>query len=279
MKKISLLFIWLAAWQVKAQQVGINTTTVNNSAVLQVESTTKGLLIPHLTTTARLAINTASPAPATSLMVYDTDTKTFWYFNSTVWVELKDSYSNGDIGVIAAFQGTVPAGWLALNGSSVTVAAYPGLAAKYTTWVSGANIVLPDYRGYFLRGNGANADGLATGSTPGAKQVQNTALPASGLSLGVDGDHTHTATFGADGDHTHNYTDANAGNAWHHSNGGSIASATRSWTDVTRTTDAAGAHFHTFTTAASGTHMHAFTGGDTETKPTNITITWAVKAR
>lgn len=272
-----LLIVVSPVW---AQQIGINTTTVHSSAVLQVESTTRGFLIPRLTTTARLAINTSTPAPATGLLVFDIDTNTFWYYNSTEWIELKDTYKNEDIGVIAAFHGTPPAGWLALNGSSVAASTYPGLASKQPGWVSGANIVLPDYRGYFLRGNGSNSDGLATGPAPGVKQGQATDRPSVAMVLSSAGGHTHTASFDTEPNHTHTYFDANAGNAWHPSTGGSIAGATRSWSNVNRTTGNSGAHTHNFNAVTGGAHTHSITGGgDAETKPSNITVTWAIKAR
>ncbi|WP_258540436.1 hypothetical protein [Parvicella tangerina] len=68
-----------------AQNVGINATGAipDNSAMLDVQSTDKGMLIPRMTTAQRTAIGT----PATGLEVYDTSTGTFWYYNGTVWVE------------------------------------------------------------------------------------------------------------------------------------------------------------------------------------------------
>ena len=280
MKQIISCLLFFSMIHGSAQQVGINTNAVHSSAVLEVKSTTQGFLLPRLSTSERLAINTTSPSPATSLLVFDTDTKTFWYFNASQWKELKDSYQNTDIGVIAAFHGTPPAGWLPLDGSSVTALTYPGLAAKYTAWVSGANIVLPDYRGYFLRGIGTNTDGTAGAATPGAKQTQSTALPAATMTAASAGGHVHTATFSTTGAHTHQYSDGGAGGNWHHSGTGTTAGATRNTADISRTTVSSGAHTHAFNTASAATHTHSIsTGGDTETKPSNITITWAVKAR
>lgn len=61
--------------------VGIGTTTINSSALLQVESTTKGILGPRLTTAQILAIST----PAEGLYVYNTDLKTLCFYNGTAW--------------------------------------------------------------------------------------------------------------------------------------------------------------------------------------------------
>jgi hypothetical protein len=60
-------------------QVGIGTTTPNASSVLDVSSTTKGMLTPRMTTGQRTAIAT----PADGLIVYDTDLKSFYHYNST----------------------------------------------------------------------------------------------------------------------------------------------------------------------------------------------------
>ncbi len=54
------------------------------SAMLQVQSTEKGILIPSMTTAQRTAIAN----PADGLLVYDTITKSFWFYKSTTWTEL-----------------------------------------------------------------------------------------------------------------------------------------------------------------------------------------------
>jgi trimeric autotransporter adhesin len=68
------------------QSLSINTdgSTAHNSAMLDIKSTSKGLLIPRLTTVQKLAIAT----PAEGLKVYDTNTKTFWFYNGTAWTEM-----------------------------------------------------------------------------------------------------------------------------------------------------------------------------------------------
>lgn len=70
----------------KAQNVGINNdnTTPASSAMLDVKSTNKGLLIPRMTTGERTAI----VAPANGLMVYDITTNTFWFYKNTAWSEV-----------------------------------------------------------------------------------------------------------------------------------------------------------------------------------------------
>jgi len=52
--------------------------------VLDLESTTEGALLPRMTTAQRMAIST----PSQSETVYDTETKSFWYWEDSQWNEL-----------------------------------------------------------------------------------------------------------------------------------------------------------------------------------------------
>ena len=72
----------------KAQNVAVNTTgsSADASAMLDVSSTTKGFLAPRMTTVQRTGIL----SPANGLLVFDTDTKTYWYFSST-WKEMTNA--------------------------------------------------------------------------------------------------------------------------------------------------------------------------------------------
>src|SRR5215831_4590287 len=61
---------------------GIGTTTPNASSLLEIKSTSKGLLISRMTQTQRNAI----ASPATGLLIYQTDhTQGFYYYNGTAW--------------------------------------------------------------------------------------------------------------------------------------------------------------------------------------------------
>ncbi len=70
-----------------AQNVGINTSYPDASAVLDVYSEKLGILIPRMNTPNRLAI----PQPARSLLVYDTDSSCFYYFDGQNWQSLHSS--------------------------------------------------------------------------------------------------------------------------------------------------------------------------------------------
>ncbi|MFH1160827.1 MAG: hypothetical protein V1733_07755 [bacterium] len=80
---ITLLFLGFTVLTVNAQ-VAINTTgnPPDNSAMLDVVSTTKGALIPRMTTTQRDAIS----SPATGLMVYVTTNNKYYYYNGSAWI-------------------------------------------------------------------------------------------------------------------------------------------------------------------------------------------------
>ncbi len=87
MKKYILLLLCIIILQTQLNaQIGISATNSppNASAMLDVSSTTKGLLPPRMTSAQRIAI----PTPADGLIVFDTDTKTLWNRQNGVWVNL-----------------------------------------------------------------------------------------------------------------------------------------------------------------------------------------------
>ncbi|MCB9182875.1 MAG: hypothetical protein H6591_03080 [Flavobacteriales bacterium] len=98
--QLLLLAILGAAIQIMAQgNVGINNPTPHASALLDLTSTSKGLLPPRMTTAERVAI----ASPATGLLVYDTTQGAFCFFNGSFWSPLTAG----------------PNGW-SLNGNSGT---------------------------------------------------------------------------------------------------------------------------------------------------------------
>jgi regulator of replication initiation timing len=81
-----ILFILFLILQEKTfAQMGINSTGTPpaNNAMLDISSTTKGLLIPRMTTTERLALT-----PTQGLTVYDITTNGYWYYDNSSWVNL-----------------------------------------------------------------------------------------------------------------------------------------------------------------------------------------------
>ena len=88
------LLLMLLQMRTLAQNVGINDdgSTPDNSAMLHVKSTSKGILIPRMTQTQREDIG----SPATGLMVFQTDgTKGFYYYETT-WKLVGSGYTETD---------------------------------------------------------------------------------------------------------------------------------------------------------------------------------------
>src|SRR5690606_6915987 len=85
MKSPIFTFVLLmCAFGLLAQGVGVGTETPDASAVLDIRSADKGVLVPRMSTPSRMAI----AMPADGLMVFDTSTHSFWYFRDTAWVDL-----------------------------------------------------------------------------------------------------------------------------------------------------------------------------------------------
>ena len=71
-----------------SQSVGIGTSTPNSSAILDVQSTNKGVLFPSLTQAQRNAIVN----PAIGLLIFQTDaTLGFYFYNGSSWVSISNS--------------------------------------------------------------------------------------------------------------------------------------------------------------------------------------------
>lgn len=117
-------------------QVGINAdnSTPDNSAMLDVKSATKGMLIPRMTFTERDAISN----PANGLLVFCTDNNNYysnkgtpstpnWVMVSTQWASngLKLYYNSGNIGLGT----TNPLNKIDIGGNAVIGSGYSGVSA------------------------------------------------------------------------------------------------------------------------------------------------------
>lgn len=120
--------------------VGIGTLTPAPSALLDVDASpanNKGVLIPRMTATQRLAIS----SPANSLLVFDTDSSCFFYWNSITssWKSLCNNNSGGT-GIIGNTGSTGVTG-IGLMGSTGTTgsigATGPGAGATGSSGPTG----------------------------------------------------------------------------------------------------------------------------------------------
>lgn len=99
MKKINLFFLlaflclptFLSA---QNGNVAINNdgAAPDDDAILDIQSTTKGVLIPRMTTTQRMTLGNNNPP--TSLLVFDVTTSSFWFYGTNGWAELASGTPN-----------------------------------------------------------------------------------------------------------------------------------------------------------------------------------------
>jgi hypothetical protein len=84
MKKSIIIICCLISWQLnKAQNVGIGTTNPAASAQLDVSSSTKGFLMPRMTTAQRDSI----VSPAVGLQVFNLDDQCIDLYDGTNWIK------------------------------------------------------------------------------------------------------------------------------------------------------------------------------------------------
>ena len=84
MKKVFLLILMIHGVFLSGfAQVGIGTTTPSSSAILDIKSSTKGLILPRTSTTTRQAMTGVK-----GLTVYDTTASQIFYHNGTSWLNL-----------------------------------------------------------------------------------------------------------------------------------------------------------------------------------------------
>jgi len=91
-----ILGIFSMPFCLKAQQVIVTDdgsyTAPANGAMLDVKSTTKGFMVPRMTTAQRNTLG--GTTPANGVVVYDTDLKSFWYWDTNTWYQLAASGIN-----------------------------------------------------------------------------------------------------------------------------------------------------------------------------------------
>lgn len=164
MKRLLYHIFILSALMANAQSVVIaeSESTPDASAILDVQSSAQGALMPRLTSEERDDI----VEPALGLIIFNTDRRCLEFYAGTEWASATLA------GTIRAFAGNqTPEGWLVCDGTAVSRAAYTDLfAALGTLWGDGdgsTTFQLPDLRGRFLRGldSGAGNDPDASSRT------------------------------------------------------------------------------------------------------------------
>jgi hypothetical protein len=84
------------AFNLSAQvSISNDNSAADNSAMLDIKSTNKGVLIPRMTIAQRIAIIN----PSNGLMVYQTDNVIgFYYYNGTIWQRISESTTSHYVG-------------------------------------------------------------------------------------------------------------------------------------------------------------------------------------
>jgi hypothetical protein len=122
MKKIILL-VSLKSFMFYSQ-VGIGTTSPDPSSVLDIQATSKGLLIPRINLTTNPVLN-----PQKSLLVWNTDTSVysegFYYFDGNIWTRLQNNNiwnTTGNMGTseVTDFLGNIDNKSLAIRTNNIT---------------------------------------------------------------------------------------------------------------------------------------------------------------
>lgn len=170
---VSVILITSCGYLSNAQSLAINSdgSTANSTAILDVKSTNKGVLIPRMTTAQRTAIAT----PATGLQVYDSDLNLLFYYNGSTWssVATGSNYwtaSGGNIynntGTNVGIGSTTPGDKLEVNGNirfsgAGTLLAAPSTSGSaYSLTVKAGDPYVP------VGGSGGSVNILATNNMP-----------------------------------------------------------------------------------------------------------------
>jgi hypothetical protein len=107
MKRFSILIIWLSIFGSKSfsqntfpstGSAGIGTTAPNSSSILEVKSTTKGMLIPRMTKTQRDAI----ASPSQGLLIYQTNSTPGLYYYDGGWSSVAPKNANKTLSNLTA---------------------------------------------------------------------------------------------------------------------------------------------------------------------------------
>ncbi|MCW5897900.1 MAG: hypothetical protein KIT10_01415 [Flavobacteriales bacterium] len=108
---IAIVLVLLSSGAAFGQNVGINTPTPHDKALLDMASSDKGVLVPRMTVAQRTAIFPAPDATAKGMLVYQTDGQEgFHYYDGAQWIFLDPAGTPASAGwALEGNTGTDPA--------------------------------------------------------------------------------------------------------------------------------------------------------------------------
>ncbi len=202
-----LLLTVFSGYQLAAQDgsVGVGTTTPDGSAILDVSSTSKGVLLPRMTMGQRDAI--ASPAPG--LIIYQTDNNPGFYYYLGGWQPLTSALASSanrslsNLSPTAINTDLLPAGNATTNLGSASlnwndVYFYGDVYYQGSRFLSnrGTNVFLglttgnPSVSGFFNTASGSNALSNISGgnwnTANGYESLRNTNIGFSNTGVGFE---------------------------------------------------------------------------------------------
>ena len=244
MKNLFLLTIILFGFNSSGlAQVGIGTPTPAPSAILDVNSTAQGVLLSRMTSTQRVAI----ASPAKGLMVFDTTTNSFWYYDGAFWVNSQAIASYGDIksGIQAADHN----GWIKLDGRALT-----SLSATQQAVLSSLGLsALPNASDSYLVQKSGTVGSVSGSNTTTIAQANlpNVTFTGTALDAGSHAHNTDPAGFYSydAGNHSHGI-----GRRSNPDNGAFDPGDGRRWENSAITSDRG--YYGEFQTAGNGNHSH-----------------------
>jgi microcystin-dependent protein len=259
-------------------QIGIGTDNPSAKAVLHLESSDKGLIIPKMNS-AQMDAMTVGGAPESGTLIYNTDVNEIFCFKNNKWYSMtpfqrersnnvtKDtiraaSSGSGDplvipslhvttgygivpMGTIVMWSGTNPPdGWAICDGRTSNGYKTPDLKGRFIAGHD-PNDVWYDYTGNL------SEKGTVTGDIAGAAFVT--------LTTSQMPSHSHGGSVVAVGDHTHGVLAYSAGGVSAGPTGSGVFSADHvlynndgSWCNGCRSTQAGGGHSHTINPEGGG---------------------------
>jgi len=204
MKKITVLLLFIiTCHDLYSQNVGINTTTPNTNALLDVPSSTKGALMSRNQLTT-IDISSPLSTHVEGMLVYNTTNNlssipisvqpSLYYNDGAKWVLMGPTGRKiGDIKHIAANKADHE-GWILLDGRSISVLTS---IQQVNAVALGFSSMIPDATDTYIKAtNGVSTGNIQTGNTFTLTQGQ---LPNVNF----------TGTTSTTGGHSHTYSDTN----------------------------------------------------------------------